>query len=97
MKSMHYLVLGSDECDNLRLENGKIKRVDKLKHLGVIINKQGNSNDEFQVKITKGSKTIGALNSVFWEWNIIQDTKSSYAQLDRLQYFDIWFRDVGLE
>lgn len=75
MSKCEYLLVGSNKCDNLPLESGIIKGVDQCKYLGVVLNKQANSNDEIRERITKGRKAIGALNSLLWEKEIRRETK----------------------
>lgn len=75
LNKCEYLIIGSDERNNLPLDNGTIKGVEKCKYLGVLFNKQGTSKDEVQERIIKGRKTIGALNSVLWDKDIRKDTK----------------------
>lgn len=75
MDKCEYLSVGKDDCNDLILDNISIKGVQKCKYLGVTFNKNGNSKDEIQERITKGRKAIRAMNSILWEKDIRKTTK----------------------
>ena len=47
----------------------------RFKYLGVMIRKEGTSNEEIDNKIVQGRKAIGKLNSVLWNDKITIKTK----------------------
>nr|CAI5853376.1 unnamed protein product [Callosobruchus analis] len=76
LSKCEYLIVGSNECNNLPLEAEEIQGVEKCKYLGIILNKQGNSEDEIKERINKGRKVTGALNSLLWDKGIKKQTKN---------------------
>lgn len=53
MSKCEYLIVCNAEVKNLKLDNEIIKRVEKCKYLGAILDKHKNSKDEIQERINK--------------------------------------------
>jgi len=68
------LTIGSEGNDMI-IDHNKIKDCTQFKYLGVIITKEGNSNEDIDNKIIQGRKAIGKLNSVLWNDKITLKTK----------------------
>ena len=68
------LTIGSEGNDMI-IDHNKIKDCTQFKYLGVIITKEGNSNEDIDNKIIQGTKAIGKLNSVLWNDKINLKTK----------------------
>ena len=68
------LVIGR-EGNDMVLGSNTIRDCVRFKYLGVMITKEGTSNEEIDNKIILGRKAIGKLNSVLWNDKITMKTK----------------------
>lgn len=66
----------TNDTDDLYIDGKKIKKVQDFCYLGSILELDGTSNKEIQKRITNGRKVIGMLNSILWNKNIINKTKT---------------------
>jgi len=68
------MTIGSKGKDMV-IGHNRIRDCAQFKYLGVIMTKEGNSNEEIDNKIIQGKKAIGKLNSVLWNDKITLKTK----------------------
>ena len=68
------LIIGR-EGNDMVIGSNTIRDCVRFKYLGVIITKEGTSNEEIDNKIIQGRKAIGKLNSVLWNDKITMKTK----------------------
>ena len=75
-KYMHIGGVGQD----INLESGVIKHVDKYEYLGVTITNDGRDNEDILKKTGKGRNMIKALHPILWNKNLINKTKKNVYQ-----------------
>ena len=75
-KYMHIGGVGQD----INLESGVIKHVDKYEYLGVTITNDGRDNEDILKKTGKGRNMIKALHPILWNKNLINKTKKMYIR-----------------
>ena len=68
------LTIGRDG-DDMVIGPNIIRDCVRFKYLGVMITKEGNSNEDIDNKITQGRKVIGKLNPVLWNDKLTMKTK----------------------
>src|SRR5215510_2607107 len=73
-EKMEQLIIGR-EGNDMVIGSNTIRDCVRFKYLGVIITKEGTSNEEIDNKIIQGRKAIGKLNSVLWNDKITMKTK----------------------
>lgn len=75
MKKSEYLSVGTEDIQDLDMEDEKMKGTKAFTYLGVVFDKTGSSYKEIEKRINKGRYVIRTLNSVLWDKDIRKGTK----------------------
>jgi hypothetical protein len=73
-KKSEHMIFGSNEKEDLPLEDEYISGVDKCKYLWVLFTKNDDSNEEINNKVNKG-RNIKSVNSTLRDKNLRKITK----------------------
>jgi len=88
------LTIGRDG-DDMVIGPNIIRDCVRFKYLGVMITKEGNSNEDIDNKIIQGRKVIGKLNPVLWNDKLTMKTKKMIILYNTRKYSHIWLRSMG--
>ena len=75
MEKTEYLIVGSNDRNNLILDQAEIKNVNSFKYLGVTVTESGSSEIEIKKRIGQGRQVTRQLNGILWNTHIRQETK----------------------